>query len=136
MIAKFIVPGVPVGKARPRVTATHTYTPKKTKDYEQHIRDCWLEQSRQRFPDDMALELTLTAFFPIPKSTPKKKRERMSGMPYTNKPDLDNLIKSVCDSGNGCIYKDDSRIVQVHAKKLYSEHPRLEVKIEGYGTER
>ena len=40
MIVRFTVSGVPVGKQRPRVAAGHAYTPKKTRDYEKHVREC------------------------------------------------------------------------------------------------
>lgn len=35
---EFVVEGVPVSKLRPRVTRTHTYTPKKTRDYEKLVQ--------------------------------------------------------------------------------------------------
>ena len=48
-------------------------------------------------------------------------------------PDLDNLIKFVCDALNGVFYKDDSQISQLKAEKLYTdigEKARTEVHIE------
>lgn len=129
MIVKFIVPGVPVGKGRPRVTKTHTYTPKRTKDYEQHVRECWMEQSNQKFPDDTPLELIVRAYFPIPKSVSKKKHREMNGQWFLHKPDLDNAVKIVADALNGYAYADDSRIAVVYAIKRYSEIPRAEIEI-------
>lgn len=38
MRVEFIVDGQPVGKARPRVTRTVTFTPKRTSQYEELIR--------------------------------------------------------------------------------------------------
>lgn len=125
------VPGVPVGKQRPRVTATHTYTPQKTKDYERHIRECWLEQSNKRFKDNTELSLMVKAFFPIPKSLSKKKKMELDGSGYTHKCDIDNLIKSVADALNGYAYDDDSRIVMVLATKRYSFEPRVDISIRG-----
>ena len=37
-MAVFTIHAAPVGKARPRVTSHGTYTPKKTRDYEQLVR--------------------------------------------------------------------------------------------------
>ena len=48
---------------------------------------------------------------------------------YINKPDIDNLLKFVMDSGNKILWKDDSVIVGVMAKKKYSEDPRTEIEI-------
>lgn len=33
--------------------------------------------------------------------------------------DLDNLLKSVLDAGNGVIWKDDAQIISLKASKLY-----------------
>ncbi len=33
--------------------------------------------------------------------------------------DLDNLVKSVLDAGNGILYKDDRQIVKIVAKKSW-----------------
>ena len=38
MKVEFTIEGPPVGKARPRVTRTVTYTPKKTSQYENLVR--------------------------------------------------------------------------------------------------
>lgn len=130
MKVEFIVPGVPVGKARPRVTMTHTYTPKKTKDYEQHVRECWMEQSHKRFPDGTALEMNILAYFPIPKSVSKKKHREMVDAYHLKKPDLDNVIKSIADAVNGYAFGDDSQLAVVTAAKRYSEDPKVVVRIQ------
>ena len=47
---------------------------------------------------------------------------------HTTKPDIDNLVKFVCDSLNGVCYRDDSQIVELKAEKHYTESgPRTEV---------
>ena len=44
------------------------------------------------------------------------------------KPDIDNLVKFVCDSLNGVCYRDDSQIVELKAEKHYTDSsPRTEV---------
>ena len=129
MKIEFTVPGVPVGKARPRVTMTHTYTPKKTKDYEKHVRECWMEQSNKRFPKDVPLEMNVVAYFPIPKSVSKKKHTQMVDTFHTHRPDIDNVCKIAADSVLGCAYEDDSQIAVMTGVKRYSDYPRLEVTI-------
>jgi Holliday junction resolvase RusA-like endonuclease len=36
-------------------------------------------------------------------------------------PDLDKLIRSVGDSLSGTVIRDDSRIIAIHAQKLYAD---------------
>lgn len=50
--------------------------------------------------------------------------------PVSIRPDLDNLIKFVCDALNGVYFKDDSQIFNLSAKKLYTDGtPRTEIVI-------
>jgi Holliday junction resolvase RusA-like endonuclease len=37
----------------------------------------------------------------------------------TAKPDLDKLLRALCDGMAGIVYRDDAQIVEVHARKLY-----------------
>ena len=47
-------------------------------------------------------------------------------------PDLDNLIKFVCDTiqGKDRMIVDDSQICMIQAEKIYDEKPKTEVIIE------
>ena len=45
------------------------------------------------------------------------------------RPDVDNLLKLVCDALNGVAWKDDSDIASTFAVKGYSEVPRTEIEI-------
>ena len=79
MTVKFTVLGEPRGKQRPRMTRNgHTYTPAETVQYENLVR---MEYRRQcgdyRFPDDAALDMRIMAYYAIPKSVSKKKRQEM-----------------------------------------------------------
>ena len=124
------VPGTPVGKGRPRVTRHGTYTPQKTKDYESLIEWSWAKQSKVRIPDGTPIAIKILAFFPIPKSYPKKKACAAKGTPYMKKPDIDNIVKSVLDGLQGCAFKDDSQVYRISAVKFYSDNPRLKIEIE------
>ena len=129
---KFTVPGVPVGKGRPRFTRTgHTYTPEKTAAYEEKVRLCWKTQSGQAFAGGVPLKASIIAYFPIPKSTSKKKAEAMEGTFHTSRPDADNVAKSILDALNGCAYPDDSAVQIDRCWKIYTNGaPRVEVTIE------
>lgn len=126
---KFTVPGTPVGKGRPRVTMHGTYTPKKTAQYERLVKSCWKTQSGQSFSGGIPLEAEILAWFPIPKSTSKKKAAEMEGRYHIKRPDADNIAKAILDSLNECAYPDDSA-VQISVKKLYTNgSPHVDVVI-------
>lgn len=131
---KFTVLGTPVAKGRPRLGKWGTYTPEKTVNYENLVKLTYLQEVGQ-VKLEGALSAEVKAYFPVPKSTSKKKREQMLNgeIKHTKKPDTDNLIKSVFDSLNSVAFDDDSAICVVHAYKGYSDTPRVEIEIKEIG---
>lgn len=132
----FTVDGQPKRKERPRFSRAcnyiRTYTPKQTKEYEQHIRDCYLEQvGTNSMIKDKPMMIEIVAYYSIPKSWSKKKSNlAIYHMLYpTNKIDLDNTAKVILDALNGIAYGDDHYVVDLRVKKLYSLNPRVEVSI-------
>jgi Holliday junction resolvase RusA-like endonuclease len=128
---KFTVPGVPVGKGRPRFTRTgHTYTPDKTAAYEEKVRLCWKTQTGSCFAGGIPLKASIIAYFPIPKSASKKKAAAMDGSFHTSRPDADNVAKAILDALNGYLYPDDSAVQIDRCWKVYTNGaPRVEVTI-------
>jgi Holliday junction resolvase RusA-like endonuclease len=49
---------------------------------------------------------------------------------HVYKPDLDNMIKWICDIANGILYDDDCIISCISARKVYDENPRTEFTLE------
>lgn len=134
MTVKFTVLGEPRGKQRPRVTRKgNTYTPAETVQYENLVR---MEYRRQcgdyRFPDDAALDMRIMAYYAIPKSASKKKRQEMleHRIRPLKKSDWDNVGKIIADSLNEIAYKDDIQIVDGQVRKFYSSEPRVVVTIQ------
>jgi Holliday junction resolvase RusA-like endonuclease len=104
---KFIVPGEPVGKGRPKMTVipksttdkiqsnhisaddfkkinkagktygVRTYTPAKTSTYEELVKYSFLSQIKYFAPLDGYIRMNITAIFGIPKSTTKKDKAKM-----------------------------------------------------------
>jgi Holliday junction resolvase RusA-like endonuclease len=70
---------------------------------------------------DGPLILEATFFRPRPKSWKKSRHYP------TSAPDLDKLVRAVGDALKGVIYRDDSQIVGIYARKLCGEPARAEV---------
>ena len=126
----FHILGCPVGKGRPRVTASRgVYTPKRTVAYERSVR---------LFAADALAQAGLTPFtgfvgahfrfvFEHPKSwSEKRKRETRWCVGRT---DVDNLVKAVADAMNGICYADDRQIVTLAASKEYGNAPGIFVQL-------
>lgn len=133
MRLRFIIPGRPQGKQRPRVAPgqSRPYTPKETVEYERKI----LAIFRQKFPDHKPFAgpvmLRMTAVFETPKGFKAAlQHEAAAGRLYcTRKPDIDNLCKIALDSLNGVAWLDDAQ-VQGGGVKRYGSPERIEVDLE------
>lgn len=136
MIFEFL--GAPIAKARPRVTrAGITFTPKKTRDYEQSLAYAAGIKMGGKEPFDVPLKINIRFFFPIPKSFNKSKHKLAADKVLlpAKKPDIDNLIKAILDALNGIVWVDDALVCAVVAGKSYSENPRVFLKVEPIGGE-
>ena len=115
----------PIGKGRPRFnTYTHrTYTPPKTREYEEAIKkEFMLWYNKEDMYKEEPLEVMIRANFKIPKSYSKRQYGECVGKPYQHKPDTDNIAKAVLDALNGLAYKDDTQVVKLKVEKLYNEY--------------
>lgn len=99
--------GDPASKTRPRFTKEgRAY---KTAEDEQ-AEACTAWQLRRAFRQPLAGNLALGAVFF------RASRQRI---------DVDNLLKHVCDAGNGIAWADDAQITAVYGvAELDAEHPR------------
>ena len=81
MRAKFCIHGDPQGKGRPRFSTVcghvHTRTPDETVLYENLVKTEYRQQVGVKFPDDAMLDVRIFAYYPIPKSVSKRKRQAM-----------------------------------------------------------
>lgn len=131
MILEFVVPGQPVAKARPRLSASgHAFTPKKTKNYERMVAG--LAKKQWMFePMKGAIKMQVTCIFKRPKRLQRKK-DPVGRIWMTKRPDLDNVCKAIAD-GVEVIMKDDAQIVWIEASKMYAakgEEPHVLVTLE------
>ncbi len=127
----FVVPGVPVPKARPRLGKHGAYTPAKTKLYERSVSYYAREAMRGIAPLECAVRVDLEIYMPIPESFNKLKRERAidGKLRPIGKIDLDNMAKALLDGQNKIVYVDDNQVCDLSASKYYAEYPRVEIKV-------
>lgn len=81
--------------------------------------------------NDMPIALSFDFYFKIPKAASKVKRMSMmngSIRPLT-RPDASNCIKFYEDCLKGLVFDDDSQVVEIKARKFYSEKPRVVIKV-------
>ena len=140
MRAKFCIHGDPQGKGRPRFSTVcghvHTRTPDETVLDENLVKTEYRQQVGVKFPDDAMLDVRIFAYYPIPKSVSKRKRQAMleKRIRPIKKPDWDNVGKVICDSLNGIAYRDDAQVVDSMVRKFYGETPKVVVTIEEIET--
>jgi len=131
----FKVEGDPRGKGRPRFGRfgkfTRVYTDKQTQDYENLIKSLAAEAMGSTDPLETPVCVFLYIRHAVPQSYSKKRTEAcLSGLERpTKKPDWDNVSKSICDSMNGIVYKDDTQIVDAHVTKVYASEAGVDVMV-------
>ena len=129
---EFTVSGPPKGKDRPQFNRQSgtVFTPAPTKHYEQAVQSAYLNTAGTYMAEaDQPMAIYVRAFFEIPASDTKKKKERkLRGfLKPTKKPDVDNILKIIMDGLNGLAYVDDKQVVDAQVKKRFSSEPRVEV---------
>lgn len=128
MRVEFKVPGAPIPKKRPRFSTRGSfpvaYNPQRSEEraWRTEAKNALFGEMGTWLPLEKGIPVFLDVVFymPIPKSTSKRKRSRMLGMPHVKKPDTDNLVKFVKDCLNGIAWHDDSQVWSIVAKKKYS----------------
>lgn len=135
---KFIIPGCVCGKQRSRSRHIRTkdnrefninYTPKKTVNYETLIQELFYIKYKNHSLILDPISMIINAYYPIPKSASKKKRELMLSdkIRPAIRPDFDNVEKIFADALSGIAYKNDNQVVDSEFHKYYSDNPRTEI---------
>ena len=134
------IPTLAIGKQRPRFAKfgkyVHTYTPKKTKTFENIIASeayRAINGATPYFTGAVEVEIIINVLPPPTKikSKANKLLFETGNMPLTTKPDIDNCIKAIFDAMNKIIFKDDSQVVSLIAKKQYGKENLIEIYIRG-----
>lgn len=134
MIA-FWVPGIPApqgsmrafmprGSRLPVVTGDNP----KTKPWRASVAYCAMQARGKRPLYQGPVMLQASFYLPRPKSLPKKVVDAIK------KPDLDKLVRGVCDALKGVVWEDDSQVTSIVAIKNYGT-PGCHVEVRGMGKE-
>lgn len=83
-------------------------------DWRKAIQWAAQQQCDGAFFGDVAVRLSIVFFLPRPKTLPKRVRHHLK------KPDIDKLTRNVCDALKGVLWKDDSQVVDLVARKAYA----------------
>lgn len=99
-------------------------------DKQKHEKLVWgltiAQQHGDRPQYEKPLHLNAQFTFRIPK-THYKKRDVMMGTPMPYTPDLDNLLKFICDvCSSGVLYRDDALVSSVSSRKIWGDEGRTE----------
>ena len=106
-----------------------SYTPPQVRHYQNGVKDAAVAAMAGRNPLLCPLDLFLEFFLEVPRSWPQwRQQAALSGhVRPAGKPDLDNLIKVIKDACNSIVYRDDSQIVEIRARKRYGSKPSVVV---------
>jgi len=82
-------------------------------------------------PFDVPVRLDLLAELAIPTSWSGRMKARAicGELKPGTKPDLSNIVKQVEDALKGVVYRDDARITELSARKIYGVQPKLVITI-------
>lgn len=122
---EFAFHGQPCPKGRPKFGRGVTYTPARTEQAEEAVRQAWMVNGRQRIDGDRTpLVLDVECIFARPPDH-YLKDDTLSAKglrePYPHgHGDWDNLGKLVSDALNGLAYSDDAQVVLATVRKRWA----------------
>lgn len=79
---------------------------------------------------DEPVRLDLQAEFAPPASWSKRKQQAaLIGLYHPPRPDLDNVYKLAADALSAVVFRDDSLVAELHARKIYGVQPKLVITV-------
>jgi Holliday junction resolvase RusA-like endonuclease len=133
MTVSFFVPGEPFALSRHRYTIVkgkiHNYDAPKNAEYKALVAMMAAKEMCGMAPMEASVAVEITVHKSVPQSWSKKRQtQALSGeIRPTGRPDIDNYIKAVFDGINQIVFKDDSQVTHVTARKMYSTTPGVSV---------
>ena len=105
--------------AKPRMTQRDKRLPKRACVAKYHAFCDELRANKVELADN----IYVIFYLPMPKSWSKKKRADMLARPHQQVPDLDNCIKSLLDG----VLVDDSHVWAIRARKFWANEGGIEI---------
>lgn len=118
----FVILGQPMGKPRMTIGDKWKKRPCVVRYW------AWAAKARESMPENVPkkpLRVIIAAYFEIPKSWSRVKRQKMEGDHHRQKPDADNILKCL-----DALFSDDACIAHVSLRKLWAAVPRMEIHVE------
>ena len=132
---EFFIPQEPRGKGSVRASVVgghaRAYQDAKSRSYEAVAAFFAREAMSGRPPLENDVCVDLVAHMGIPTSWSARKRSAAlaGAVRPVRRPDLSNVAKSVEDSMNGIVFRDDALIVRLVVAKVFSETPGVAVTV-------
>lgn len=129
-LVEFIIAGDPVPKGRPRISGGRAVTPDETRKAEADFivaAKQALRGAEHLLP--LAGAVDLEVVFTLVPTAKKPKPEQAAGRWHTQTPDVDNLLKLVCDALNGLVWNDDAQVARVTVSKRWGTAASTAVKV-------
>jgi Holliday junction resolvase RusA-like endonuclease len=130
------IAGEPQAKGRARIGRLANgravaFTPQKTRMYEAMIRHEAQNAMAGALPLEGPVRIEIDAQFGIPRSATKRFfADALAQRAFPLKrPDLDNTLKAALDALNTVVFRDDAQVVEIVARKTYSQQPCLIVTV-------
>lgn len=125
----FIIPGKPYAKKRPRFSRAtgRAYDPAGNSRTEDSIGAIACRYFNA--PIEGAVDVIIEAQFAPAASWSKAKRAAAMGQPHTQKPDCDNLGKTVLDALNRIAWADDGQVSSITIRKVWGPVDQTRVSI-------
>lgn len=120
---EFRVDGEFVPASRPRFSKFGSYIAEPYKSFKKQffisVNDSLKNYSKNFIGKPLSIDISF--FKKLPTSISKANRKEALENGCTKRPDLDNYFKAVLDSLENIIFTDDSHVVELSGRKLYTE---------------
>lgn len=132
---QFTIPGPVQAQERPRFSrmgkGVRTHDAPKSRSYKELVKlVAWQNKPQEPILEPIRLEVDVYLMPPKKYHTkPKQELIATGELRPTTKPDIENLLKGIMDGMTGIIYRDDSLVVELVARKFYALTPRAEVTV-------
>jgi Holliday junction resolvase RusA-like endonuclease len=116
----------PTPAPRPRITRWGAYNDPKYTAHKKQIS----EIAKRFFKEPMQGALRMGILFQFKKTKSWTKKKKREAYWHTQKPDADNLAKTVKDALNQIAYKDDSQICDLDVVKIWGDTNKIVIELE------